>query len=92
MEKKLVIEYQNNSQPVIPITSKFKKGDIVEVLNNTLKGQFGGPDESIGLQGIVTMTNDDEGIGIRVKFPIYLHDGFEEFNEFEYDEDDLKLT
>ena len=72
-------------------SNRIEKGDIVEVLNNTLKSQFGGTDESIGLQGIVVMTNEEEGIGIRVKFPIYLHEGSEEFNECEYDEDDLKL-
>ena len=70
-------------------SNKIEKGDIVEVLNNTLKSSFGGTDESIGLQGLVVMTNEDEdeGIGVRVKFPILL-DGFD---EFEYDEDDLKL-
>ena len=60
--------------------SKFKTGDIVEVIGNSINAH----DESIGLQGIIVTA----GQPIRVKFPVNIG-GL--FDEWDYLPEDLKL-
>ena len=75
----------NNILTIYSYKKAIEKGDIVEVV----KAIHCSPEESIGIQGIVTSTDVYEVDGIiKVKFPVVICDSY----CWNYSEDELKLV